>query len=583
MSENIFIKPVTHSSTHEEASPPLSADFPSSIQFVTLPSAPLPAVTFRDVDKDGDLDIVIHNPAPGQSNWVENRIGEQGDKIFQNPIFSKITPTTMVSGDLDGDGNLDVVIGHISGVKIFYSHDNWSMSDLGIKFSTPRSILLDDVTGDGETDILVRDSNNLTLLENTQGHFGIHSMSWPDLGDHNLLTIANFDLSSPEKEILVYNSQTSHLGLIAHAGNTWNSFQTLTSVNNPRVILQDVNNDGSDDIYVEDDNGTTILFESNGNGEITLQGNQVTHLPLEESDVPEADNDVPESYDDSTEEASEDWGESGLSVSLSERAPMPAPSLSADDAVEKSAFFNEAPAEEGEDIAQNSLRETHTLTEIEGTNRSDLIFGNDEAEHIEGHLGNDIIFGNDGDDVIDGGDGADLLWGDSGDDVLNGNKGNDIIFGGSGDDSINGNKGSDLIFGDEGDDILHGGSGDDILFGDSGDDTIHGDQGSDYIFGGSGNDVFFYDNPKEGNDLILDYEQGKDSFHFTFGTSVLFDATDDTNGMEGDGFVWESTQEGCGSLYYDPDLTVADNELLIAHVELTEDDTTLTVDDITIT
>ena len=81
----------------------------------------------------------------------------------------------MAVGDLNNDGTADVVIGHMSGAKIFYDYDGWVMEDLGAVLNTPRTILLNDVNQDGDTDILIRDSQDLILFQSHQGQLGIQN------------------------------------------------------------------------------------------------------------------------------------------------------------------------------------------------------------------------------------------------------------------------------------------------------------------------------------------------------------------------------------------------------------------------
>lgn len=81
-----------------------------------------------------------------------------------------------------------------------------------------------------------------------------------------------------------------------------------------------------------------------------------------------------------------------------------------------------------------------------------------------------------------GGNGNDTLSGDHGNDTLNGGNGNDLLRGGRGDDTMNGGRGTD---------ILKGGIGDDIMRGQGGADT--------FVF-----------NADEGNDKILDFQNGSD-------------------------------------------------------------------------
>lgn len=79
---------------------------------------------------------------------------------------------------------------------------------------------------------------------------------------------------------------------------------------------------------------------------------------------------------------------------------------------------------------------------------------------------------------------ADTLMGDGDNETLNGLAGDDVLFGGAGNDAANG--------GDD-DDYINGGAGADTLKGDAGNDTLDGGAGADQMDGGEGNDTIYWD------------------------------------------------------------------------------------------
>lgn len=96
--------------------------------------------------------------------------------------------------------------------------------------------------------------------------------------------------------------------------------------------------------------------------------------------------------------------------------------------------------------------------------------------------------------------GRDTIGGSGEDDALFGFRGADKMRGGSGDDRLDGSGGKDKLFGGSGDDDLRGGGGNDKLVGGTGDDTL---------IGGGGRDSFVF-NPRSGNDVIRDFQDGAD-------------------------------------------------------------------------
>jgi len=80
-----------------------------------------------------------------------------------------------------------------------------------------------------------------------------------------------------------------------------------------------------------------------------------------------------------------------------------------------------------------------------GTEKSDTLFGGDQADYILGLGGRDSLIGDSGQDVLMGGKGSDELLGLVGADLLRGGPGDDTLNGVSGRDVYSGGAGNDLI------------------------------------------------------------------------------------------------------------------------------------------
>ena len=97
-----------------------------------------------------------------------------------------------------------------------------------------------------------------------------------------------------------------------------------------------------------------------------------------------------------------------------------------------------------------------------------------------------------------------------GEDIIEAGRGNDVAFGSSGDDYINGGKDDDRIFGDNGQDTLNGDAGHDTLVGGAGDDVLNPNSGNDEVRGRGGADVFSFKINSGEEDIITDFQRGKD-------------------------------------------------------------------------
>ena len=157
------------------------------------------------------------------------------------------------------------------------------------------------------------------------------------------------------------------------------------------------------------------------------------------------------------------------------------------------------------------------IESVIGSDYSDILGGDTNANYLQGRAGNDELRGGDGDDTLDGGAGADRLFGGAGIDLLSyqssdtgvsvnlsdntvsgGQAEGDVIDGfenvrGSGHkDVLIGNDNANQLDGRDGDDELQGNGGNDILEGGNGADQLEGGGGADQLNGGSGIDWVIY-------------------------------------------------------------------------------------------
>lgn len=126
-----------------------------------------------------------------------------------------------------------------------------------------------------------------------------------------------------------------------------------------------------------------------------------------------------------------------------------------------------------------------SIENVDGSNQSDLIIGDDNDNHLIGNKGGDTIYGRDGDDVIVG-------------------------------ENIHGEAGNDTLTGEWYDVSLYGGDGHDIL--DAGpiaheafsDNILSGGGGNDWLQGNIGDDTFVFDAEASSRDRVVDFESGND-------------------------------------------------------------------------
>jgi hypothetical protein len=226
------------------------------------------SVALGDVNGDGKLDIVTAN---NNSDTASVLLGN-GNGIFQTQVpfstGSNSNPRAVTLGDVDGDGNLDIITANNGDAKVSVLLGNGNGTFQGQQTlavgSNPRAVTLGDVNGDGNLDIITgnfADNNASVLLGNGNGTFQNqatfatnrpYSVTLGDVNGDGRLDITTASFSSDNASVLLGNGN-----------GTFKTQATFAVGDGPiAVALGDVNGDGRLDI-------TTANFNS-GNASVLL-------------------------------------------------------------------------------------------------------------------------------------------------------------------------------------------------------------------------------------------------------------------------------------------------------------------------
>jgi hypothetical protein len=147
------------------------------------------AVVLGDIDGDGDLDAVIANKSEqAQTVWVNDGNGSfSAHPIW--PSFGTGNSYALALGDLDSDGDLDLIVGNVeqaqtmwlnNGKGVFYINPNFPIFGSGWTYA----VELGDLDSDGDLDVVIAnymDQAQTVWLNNGSGTFTPHPIT-PSFG-----------------------------------------------------------------------------------------------------------------------------------------------------------------------------------------------------------------------------------------------------------------------------------------------------------------------------------------------------------------------------------------------------------------
>ena len=234
-----------------------------------------PALAVGDLDGDGDLDIVT-------SNVVHINDGNGIFDAVRNFGTSVDATRSVALGDMDGDGDLDIVTGN-AGQDVVYLNDGAANFETARNFGTgvdiTESVAIGDMDGDGDLDIVTGNSliifgeQNVVYLNDGYGNFEnarnfgtgfdiTYSVAVGDMDGDHDLDIVTGNMG--EQSVVYINDGYGNFATAHNFGTVSDTSQS--------VALGDTDSDGDLDIvtrngvYLNDSTGHFAAARSFGTG-----------------------------------------------------------------------------------------------------------------------------------------------------------------------------------------------------------------------------------------------------------------------------------------------------------------------------
>jgi len=249
-----------------------NGNYSSEIMISELLESPNDVVS-GDFDGDGDMDFTACSGDQNRIYWFEN---EDGNASFDDPIAVTsqiLTPVDLDVADIDGDGDLDIVSLSTGDRKIAWFEN---LDGLGT-FSTPRLVTTEalndsrlkvvDIDSDGDTDLVSSSSGRISWYQNLDGLGDFDTRINVTWSGFSIWDIAFGDFEEDgDPEIFYASNGSNGQGYLGYFRNldgagTYGISERVSEIEQPTTVsVADANGDGDLDLIANSYNKGWIVW-----------------------------------------------------------------------------------------------------------------------------------------------------------------------------------------------------------------------------------------------------------------------------------------------------------------------------------
>jgi len=249
-------------------------------QIITTNADGAKSVYVTDIDGDGDMDVLAAALFDQEITWYENTNGL--GNFSSEQIITTIAngARSVFAGDIDGDGDIDVMSASIQGDDKVAWYENTdgqgafgSQQIVNTNADNPRAVYTADIDGDGDMDVLSAsiDDDKIAWYENTDGEGTFGSQQVITLNAASAVSVFATDIDGDgDMDVLSASIADDKIAWYENTDGqgSFSSEQIISTIANGArsVFAADLDNDGDMDVLSASIGDDKIAWYENTDG-----------------------------------------------------------------------------------------------------------------------------------------------------------------------------------------------------------------------------------------------------------------------------------------------------------------------------